>query len=90
MTTLLFVRHQVGQYDQWRKAYDDFAPVRGQYGVTGDKVFRGPTDRNDVTVVHQSADLPAAQRFVQSEELAAAMRSAGVVGEPSIWFADPA
>jgi len=90
MTTLLFVRHQVGNYDQWRRAYDGFAPVRSQYGVTGDEVFRGSEDRNDITVVHQFADLPSAQRFVESEELASAMATAGVLGEPTIWFADPA
>lgn len=93
MTTLLFVRHQVGNYDQWRRAYDDVGPVRSQYGVTGDEVFRGPEDRNDIndiTVVHQFADLPSAQRFAESEELAAAMATAGVLGEPTTWFADPA
>jgi hypothetical protein len=39
-------------------------------------------------VTHNFATLEAAQTFVKSEELKKAMKSAGVVGAPTIWFTD--
>jgi heme-degrading monooxygenase HmoA len=86
----LFVRHQVANYDAWRKVYDDFDDTRGSMGVKGAEVYRSVDDANDVTVLHDFGSLEDARAFAGASELKAAMDAAGVVGAPQIWFAEEA
>ena len=88
--TTLFVRHTVKDYAAWRKAYDGFAPVQKAKGVTAQAVYQAADNPNDVTVTHEFANLAAAQAFAGAAELKAAMQSAGVLGAPTVWFADKA
>jgi hypothetical protein len=59
-------------------------------GVTAEAVYRGASDSNDVTVTHEFATIEAARAFAGSADLKAAMQRAGVIGAPTIWFADKA
>ncbi len=86
--TTLFARHSVSNYDEWRKVYDGFAPVLKMWGVSAEAVYRGTDNPNDITVMHEFPTMDAAVAFAYSEDLKKAMQSAGVVGEPTIWFAD--
>jgi hypothetical protein len=86
--TTLFARHTVSNYDEWRKVYDGSAPVQKMWGVSDEAVYRGTDDPNDITVMHEFPTIEAAVAFAHSEDLKKAMQSAGVVGEPTIWFAD--
>lgn len=85
--TTMFVRHTVSNYEVWRKAYDDFAPVQTAKGVSAQAVYQGADNPNDITVTHEFASLAAAQAFLNSDELKSAMQGGGVVGVPDIWFA---
>lgn len=82
----MFVRHEVSNYDGWKRVYDEFAPVRKEKGVTSASVYRGTNDPNNITVLHQFRDLKAATSFAESKELKSAMANAGVTGQPEIWF----
>ena len=84
--TRMFARHQVEDFDQWKKVYDDFD--RASMGVRDDAVFQAAEDPNDVTVWHDFDDLESARSLAESDELRDAMKEAGVVGEPTIWFTD--
>jgi hypothetical protein len=84
----MFIRHQVGDFAQWKQVYDGLRDTQKRLGVTAEAVYRAPTDRNDVTVSHDFANLDRARAFVESDELRGAMQNAGVVGEPTLWFAD--
>ena len=86
----LFVRHQVQDYAQWRRGYDDFDATRQGMGVRGHAVFQGTGDPNDVTAWHDFDSLDAANAFMSSPELRSAMEGAGVVGEPQVWITTPA
>jgi quinol monooxygenase YgiN len=86
----MFVRHTVSDYKNWRKVYDEFASVQKAKGVTAESVYRAADNPNDVTVIHEFASVEAAQSFAQSSELKNAMRNAGVVGAPTIWFTNRA
>jgi hypothetical protein len=44
----LFIRHNVEDYQAWRKAYDEFDQQRRSMGVSGDAVFQSIDDPNDV------------------------------------------
>jgi heme-degrading monooxygenase HmoA len=86
----VFVRHPVADFAKWKKAYDDFDSERKGMGVVGHAVFKSADDPNDVTVVHDFKTLESAREFVESDRLRDVMSSAGVSGEPTIWFTDPA
>ncbi len=88
--TTMFVRHKVADYAKFKSVYDEFRPTQKRLGVTADAVYRGAEDPTDVTVSHEFATLADAQTFVASDELHAAMKNAGVAGEPTIWFASKA
>lgn len=85
----VFVRHNVEDYEAWRKAYDEFDQQRRSMGVKDDAVFQSINDRNDVTVWHDFDTVEAAQAFGTSDELRDVMQRAGVQGEPEIWFVNP-
>jgi heme-degrading monooxygenase HmoA len=82
----LFVRHKVHDYAVWRKAYDGFKPTRIKLGVQAQAVYCDVDDGNDVTVSHEFNSLDAAKAFTSSSELKAAMKSAGVIGAPTVWI----
>ena len=82
----MFIRHKVHDYAAWRQAYDAFEPTRIKLGAQGHGVYRDVDDGNDVTAWHDFNNLEAARAFAHSSELKAAMKGAGVIGAPSLWF----
>ena len=88
--TTLFVRHEAADYTAWRQVYDAFQPQARTLGVQADAVYQAAGNPNEITVTHDFATLEAAQAFAGSPELRSAMHDAGVVGAPTIWFAQRA
>lgn len=84
----LFVRHKVKDFESWKDAYDAFDEERKSLGVTGHGAYQGESDRNEVTVYHHFESMEAAKEFSSGARLKAVMRSAGVEGEPDLWFGD--
>jgi hypothetical protein len=82
----MFVRHKVHDYAAWRKGYDAFETTRMKLGAKGHGVYREVDDANDVTAWHDFNNLEVAKAFASSPELKVAMKGAGVVGAPTIWF----
>ena len=82
----LFVRHQVADFDIWKKAYDAFEGERQALGVTGHGVYQSEDDPNDVTIYHHFDSMEAAKAFMASPKLHDAMQTAGVQGPPNAWF----
>ncbi len=88
--TTLFVRHQAADYAAWRRVYDAFRPQARTLGVQADAVYQAADNSNEITVTHDFATLESAQAFAASPELRSAMHDAGVVGAPTVWFAQRA
>ena len=86
----IFVKHKVDDYAAWRKGYDAFESARIKLGVRGHAVYQDVDDGNDVTVWHDFDNLEAAKAFGNSSELKVAMKDAGVMMAPTIWFTRPA
>jgi quinol monooxygenase YgiN len=84
----MFIRHKVNDYGNWKRAYDEFAPLRKESGVTGASVHRDANDADTIIVTHQFGDVGAALAFANSEDLQSAMKNAGVTGPPEIWFSE--
>jgi hypothetical protein len=86
----LFVRHSVADFAKWKQTYDDFDAERRAMGVVNQAVFTATDDPNDVTVWHDFETLESARGFADSPRLREVMSGAGVVGQPAIWFTNPA
>ena len=84
----LFVRHQVADYAIWRRVYDAAKPTQEAAGVLAATIYRSVDNPNELTVSHDFDTLEAAHAWAASPELHAAMQSAGVVGAPTVWFAN--
>ncbi|MGA7270408.1 MAG: DUF1330 domain-containing protein [Acidimicrobiia bacterium] len=88
MTTMV-VRHDVADYDSWRKVYEELEPLRNQHGVTAQRVLKETGgDGNTLLVIHEFPSADKAQAFAESDELAQAMHRAGVAGAPRIEIYD--
>ena len=83
----LFVRHDVADFATWKQSYDDFETERSALGVTGHGVYQADGKPNSVTIYHHFDSMEAAKSFVANPRLGEVMRTAGVQGEPDVWFA---
>jgi hypothetical protein len=82
MASTLVIRHQIGDYDVWRSAFDRDAPDRREHGCTQEAVFRGVDDPTTILVAMEYPSRDAALGFLGNPVLKAAMQTSGVVGEP--------
>ena len=83
MATLL-VQHAVGDYEAWRKVYDEVDDLRTQHGCTAERVWQAPGSPNNVLVLHEFPTVAAAEGFASDPALREAMDRAGVAGPPRI------
>ena len=90
MAATLFVRHRVQDYAKWRQTYDSVEATRRQAGVSAHAVYQTDGEANDVTVTHDFGSIAEAKAFAESAALREAMARAGVLGVPTIWFANRA
>jgi quinol monooxygenase YgiN len=88
MAVTMFVRHNVNDFQSWKKVYDSIASLRQKMGVTGASVHRDTQEPNTVVIMHQFKDTQSAKAFGASEELKSAMTRAGVSGPPAFWFTE--
>lgn len=86
--TTMFAKHQVENYNNWKKVYDEIAPFRKQSGITAASVHHDSSDPNTVIITHQFRDINAAKKFADSPNLKSAMKKAGVSSEPEFWFTE--
>ncbi|MEJ2187188.1 MAG: cyclase [Gemmatimonadota bacterium] len=77
---LMAIKHQVADYDTWKKVYDTFPPTAG--GALFHRVNRGTDDPNTVLVVAGFKSTDDARAFQNNAELKDKMQSAGIVGAP--------
>ena len=83
---LLVIRQTVADYAKWRPAYDAHQPVRTAAGLTNCHVRSTVDNPNDVFVACEMTDVAKARAFTESQDLANAMKGAGVVGKPDFFF----
>jgi hypothetical protein len=84
MGATLAVRHNVRDYDAWRKVYDELEPLRIQHGCTAKRVMRLRDDANDVFITHDFPTAEQASSFAHDPALRTGMERAGVEGAPQI------
>ena len=87
-TENLTVHFKVKDYAAWRTSYDGNEKSRLSAGITNGRVFRRAEDPNDVVILQDVADVAKARTWFGSDDLKAAMQKSGVIGSPSIRFAN--
>jgi hypothetical protein len=87
-TENLTIHHKVRDYGAWRASYDGSEKSRHSAGITNGRVFRNTDDPNDVVVLQDVSDMTKAHAWAGSDDLKAGMQKSGVVGAPSVRFAN--
>ena len=86
----ILIHHKIEDYDKWKPAFDDHASYRAENGSMGGKIFRNADNPNDLFVLLEINSIENAKKFVSSDATKEAMKNAGVVGIPSIYFVEEA
>jgi len=87
---MMIVRHKVGDYSKWRRAFDADAPHQKAAGLSNPRVMHSADDDNEVVVVFEDKDTRKAKDFAASAELRETMAKAGVIDKPTIYFLENA
>jgi len=75
-------------YKMWKTVFDSHSSLRSEAGSLGGKIFRSTNDTNELFVLLEWDSLENAQKFAQSDSIKEAMKKAGVVGIPVVYFVD--
>ncbi len=82
------VRATVQDFEQWKKGFDEAAPLRKAHGSKGARVFRSVENPDEVIILGQYEDLQKARVLLQSPEFREATQRAGVTGKPDVTLVD--
>lgn len=80
------IRHEVGDYAAWKRAFDGHADTRAKAGIIGHAVNRSTHNPNVVVVYLQAESLEPLRAFASSPDVKQVMQAAGVVGAPEVMF----
>jgi quinol monooxygenase YgiN len=78
------VSHDVEDYDRWKSAFDAGAQVRLRATIVGHSVNRSATEPNKVVSFFQADSAESLKALLQSDDLRAAMKKAGVTSGPEV------
>ncbi|HTE30315.1 MAG TPA: hypothetical protein VK666_08070, partial [Chryseolinea sp.] len=81
---IVVIMQKVANYGKWKAAYDGHDTARLASGLHNYVVARGITDTNTVMVALRIDDVEKAKAFGASKNLKDVMKSAGVIGAPTI------
>ena len=86
----VLISHRVGDYETWKTAFDAHMPARREASCIGHYLKRGVDDPAMVYMYCLANDADRLRDFLGGSDLAEAMKSAGVEGEPTIDLLKPA
>jgi len=82
----VFIRHKVGNYSKWKKAFEAFIPQRRAGGELSYSIGHVPDEPNNLCLTFQWDSVETASKFLQSGELKAAMQEATVSEPPEVFI----
>ena len=85
----LLVRHKTEDYAKWKAAFDKFGPVRKAAGEKSYALCHVAGEPNNIVVLNEWDSVENLQKFLQSDELKAAMQEGGVAEKPEIHILEP-
>jgi len=82
----VMVRHSVRDYNEWRPSFDELEPKREAMGCKAERIFRGATEPNEVTVLLECDTLEDAGKYVESDDLSGGIKRRGIMGRPDVLY----
>lgn len=82
----LLIRHKCENFAEWKTAYDAHFPSRQQAGLKEKHLLRNLDDPSEVVLLYEVHDREKAQAFIESSDLREAMKNAGVIDKPDLYF----
>ena len=77
--SVLLATYRVRDFDAFKAVFDEFEPVRSEYGVTGHEVLRDVDDPAQVVAMIVFPSIAAARDFSVEPRRAEALARAGVL-----------
>jgi hypothetical protein len=82
----LLMQQEVADYEKWRMVFDSMEPVRRSAGARSDRIFRHVDNPNAVTLLIAWDNVESARNWMGDARLRAALKEAGVLGQPNISY----
>ena len=82
----VLVQHNVKDYGEWKKGFDNAAGLRQANGEKSAWIFQSEDDPNAITGLFEWDSLENGRKYFEMPELKEAMKQAGVIGAPKIFF----
>jgi len=82
----MLIRHKVQNFGKWKPAYDTHQAARAAAGLKDLRLWHNSDNPNDIFLLFEAADVAKAKAFAASADLKQKMTSAGVIGQPDIFF----
>jgi hypothetical protein len=79
-------KHDVADYDAWKRQFDAGAELRAKAGVIGYAIGRVTGSPNTVLVYLEAETVDSLRGLMSSEEMKTSMSKAGVQGSPELSF----
>ena len=83
---ILIMQHSVRDFDAWQRFFEANEQLRVKYGGLGHTLYREIDEPNNITLAIRFESRERAEEFARSAELAEAMKTAGVVTQPRVWW----
>jgi len=80
----VIISHEVKNYSNWRKVYDEDEINRSKAGINLTGVFESVDNPNMITMIGEAPSLEAIKNFMANPELKAAMELGGVISKPEV------
>jgi heme-degrading monooxygenase HmoA len=84
------VRHEVSDFNKWKKAFDETRDFRKTQGEKNFQVFRSADQPNEVIILCEWESVDSAKRFASAPDLSDRIKEAGVVDQPDLYFLEMA
>ena len=84
----VIVSHEVKNYSEWRKLYDDDESNRSQAGFKVSGVYRSADNPNKISIIGEVPSEEAINKFMTNPDLKKTMEKAGVLGMPNVKILD--
>ncbi len=81
-TYRLGVSHEVENYDQWKKIFDEDEPIRSKANLELRAISLDADNQHMVNIMFATDDIDKAKEVINSDELRKRMQDAGVKSEP--------
>ena len=85
---IVMIRHRIEDYARWKKEFDGFVEQRRAGGERAYRVAHAAGDTNNLCLTFDWDTAANATNFLESPELAATMKRAGVCEKPETWIAE--